>query len=99
GVARQVQEIALEPGRVELVRREGRRNPAVRSHRAVAVVTDDRDDDAGGAVDDGTHELDSVSSQLPCDELARRVVAALRDAARARAEGRSPGCDVRRPAA
>ena len=48
---------------------------------------------------DRPDELDAARRELARDELARRVVAALRDAARVRAERRRPGRDVRRLAA
>ncbi len=98
-VAGDVQDVAVDPRGIELVRREARRDAAVRRHRPVAVGADDGDDDAGRAGSDRSDELDTVRRELSRDELGRRVVAALRDAARVRSERRRPGCDVRRLAA
>ncbi len=88
-----MEDVARDPGGVELLRRERRRHPAIGGERAVAVA-DDRDDDAGRARADGAAELDSVLRQLPRDELARRVVAALRDAPRLGVELGCPRRDV-----
>ena len=68
-----MEDVAREPGRVELLRRERRRDPAVGRERAVAVA-DDRDDDAGRARATGADQLDSVRGELARDELPRRVV-------------------------
>ena len=98
-VARQVQDVALEPGGVELLGHERRRDAAIGRHRAVSVRVDERDDDARRAVADRADELDAVRLELTGDELARRIVAALGDAASLRSERRRPGRDVRRLAA
>ena len=97
-MAGDVQDVAREPSRVELLRRERRRHAAVGSERAVACL-DDGDDDAGGTRADRPEQLDSVPRELTRDELPSRIVAALCDARRLRAERRRPRRDVRRLAA
>src|SRR5205085_2785800 len=78
------------PARVELFGRELGGDAAVGRERAVAVGSDDRDDDAGRACRDRAHELDATRRELTCEQLAGRIVAALGDAARAGAELPSP---------
>ena len=90
-----MEDVAREPGAVELLRRERRRDPAVGSERAVAAV-DDGDDDARRALAQRADELDSVRAELPRDELAGGIVAPLRDAPRLGSELGRPGRDVGR---
>ena len=87
-VAGQVQRVAVEPRRVELVRPELRRDAAVGGHRAVARGGD-RDDDAGASLD-RPGDLDAAPAQLARDELAGRVGAALADEAAPRRRAPPP---------
>src|SRR2546430_8309238 len=66
-VAGEMEDVALEPARVELFGRELGGDAAVGRERAVAVGSDDRDDDAGRACRDRrseehTSELQSQSN-------------------------------------
>ena len=90
---------AAEPAHLELVGAELRRDAAVGRHRPLAGRRDDRDDDAVVAVDLGTEHADAVVAELLRDELARRVVRALRDQSPLAAELGRPRGDVRRLAA
>ena len=74
-----MEDVAREPGGVELLRCERRRDAAVGSERAVAGVHD-RDDDPRVAFAHRADELDSAGAELPRHELARGVVAPLGDA-------------------
>ncbi len=95
-VARDVEDVAVEPRGVELAGLERRRDAAVGGERAVAVGADDRDDDAGRPGRDRPDELDAARRELAREQLSRSVVAALGDAPRVGAERRRPGGDVRR---
>src|SRR5262249_33454259 len=91
--AGEVEDVARDPGGVELLRRERRCHAAVGGERTVAVANDG-DDDAARAVTDWPDELDTSRGELPSHELACRGVAALRNAARVRAELGRPSGDV-----
>ena len=94
-----MEDVAVEPGGIQLARVERGRDAPIGRERAVAVAADDGDDDAGRPRDDGTDDLDTAIRQLARDELAGGVVAALRDAPRAGAECLRPRRHVGRLAA
>src|SRR5262249_7606667 len=93
-VAGDVQDVAVDPVLLQFLGCERRRDAAVGGHRPLAVL-DHRDDAAGRTVADWAGELDVVLLELARDELGRRIVSALRDAARLRTERCRPGGDVR----
>ena len=86
---------AVEPGRVELRRRQLGRDAAVGGHRPAPVRRDERDDGSGAARDDRPDDLDAVALERPRRDPARLVVRELADEARLAAELRDPGGDVR----
>ena len=94
-----MEDVAREPGGVELLRRERRRDAAVGGERAVAVVSTIETTTPVAPSATGPTSSTPCARELPRDELARGVVAALRDAARLGSELRRPGRDVRRLAA
>ncbi len=87
---------AHEPLRLELVRREVRRDAAVRDHRPAAVKLDQGHHDAVPAHRRRAEDVDGPPEQVGLDKLARAVGSALADEARLGAERCSPGGDVRR---
>src|SRR5579875_1591339 len=97
-VAGDVEDVAREPARVELLRRERGRHTPVGGERALARVHDG-DDDAGRAPGQRAGELDAARGELPRQQLAGRVAAPLGEAARLRSERGRPGRDVRSLAA
>jgi hypothetical protein len=92
-----VQDVAIEPRRLELVRRQLDGGAAIRRHRAVTGRRD-ADDDAGAA-SNRSRELDTVCAQLLRDDLAGRVVAPPADVARVGSQRACPRGDVGRLAA
>ena len=93
-IAGDVQSVAGEPGRVEVLRSEARRGSSIRGHRPFAVGRDERDDDAVPS-SDRADELHAARLELGGHEPAGWIVAAFRDTSRLRAEGDGPGGDVR----
>ena len=91
-----MERVAREPRRVEIVRREVRRDSAIRRHRALTIRAYEGHDDAVAALDRRPDDLDASRLEFRGHELARQVVAALRDGPRLGAERRRPGGDVRR---
>ena len=89
---------ALEPRGVELFRAERGRRAAVREHRALAVVVDERADDPASALG-RADDLDPAGGETASRELTGVVRAPLADEPRAGAELGRPGRDVRRLAA
>jgi len=89
-----VQNVALEPGRIDVLGAERGGDAAVGGHRALAVL-DERHDDPRCACPDRPDEVDAALGELSCHELAGRVVAPSGDAAGLRAELGTPRGDVR----
>ena len=86
----------VQPGRIELVGAEVRRDAAVRGHRARAVLGDERHDRAGPAVDERSAHLDAVALEAAGGDAARFVSRALAEEPCPSAQLGHPGRNVRR---
>ena len=90
-----VQVSAVEPLRLELVRPEQRRDAAIREHRALAGLVDERHHDAVARLLDGAEELHLATLEVARREPAGTVRGALAEPGRLAAERRNPRGDVR----
>ncbi len=86
---------APEPGDLDLLGAQRRRDPAVGDHGARPVRRDERDDDTVAAGGDGTYDLDSPPFELARDELSCGVGAPLAHEASRGSERRRPRRNVR----
>ena len=96
-VAGEVEHVAAaEPGHLELLGAQLRRDPAVGEHRPPALAVDQRDDDAVSPLDDRPDDVDAPSCELGRHDPTRGVGRPLADEAPVGAELDRPGSDVRR---